>query len=135
MLKAGRVDGGFASMQDFIHTTLTEAAEQDMYYIRALSCLKALRGAAVAHQRGLAFNDFLLELKKRHKRGEQADAAFWDQLGDTSLITNEEDAAVSVSKEQASGFWARQEEEQEAEDAMEVVPSAASADLDLDADF
>ena len=39
MLRAGHVDEAFSSMQDLIHTTLTEAAEQDMYYARALGCL------------------------------------------------------------------------------------------------
>lgn len=128
MLSFGRVEEAMSSMQAIIVKTLGMAEEQGgSSYHKALSCIKALRAGAAKQHMGRDFNDFLLELKRKHcnraAREASPGTSFFDDIQAVKPITSREDSTTGVSKEEADGFWGREEvKEEKQEEEVAVAP-------------
>ncbi|KAJ8253021.1 hypothetical protein GJAV_G00208260 [Gymnothorax javanicus] len=96
------------------------------YYIKCLECMKAFRGQSVKLENAEFYNSYLSSLKKSvPNRGLEQ---FWDLLAQESLslISSEEVAGSTVSKQEAKEFMAAVKQEEE----MEPVPETGADDVD-----
>ncbi|CAM9257526.1 unnamed protein product [Ectocarpus fasciculatus] len=115
-------------MQAVIHTLVRKGTTSSLR-AKAVSCVKALRAASVAHIMGQRYNDFLAGMKAKYQRGDNSD--IWEMaMGEkgTWPITSEDDASLSMTPESAAEFMKAEEVKQEEEEAEEE----AGDDDDLD---
>eukprot|EP00727_Mastigamoeba_balamuthi_P013963 m51a1_g919 putative atp-dependent dna helicase (755) ;mRNA; r:181520-185343 len=101
----------------------------EQYYGKALECLFALRKGCVREDEPAAFNTYLGEL--RHACEGKARAKFWNMVADAglSLITRDESAYSSVSREQSEEYLRKPVEQAPAPVAPAVARSNTVDDL------
>eukprot|EP00752_Nemacystus_decipiens_P011639 g10334.t1 len=116
----GAADGGtdlaglaVAQMQGVIHTLVRKGTTSSLR-AKAVSCVKALRAASVAHIMGNRYNDFLAELKAKYQRGNNSH--IWEMAMEdkgTWPITSDDDASLSMTPDQAADFMKAEEVKEE----------------------
>lgn len=75
------------------------------YYNKAFTCIPVLRRACIEHKKGKAFNLFLEQLASKYEH-DRLRADFWKRVMEAkvSLISNDEQADIEVSKQESEAF-------------------------------
>lgn len=75
------------------------------YYNKAFTCIPSLRRACIEHKKGKAFNTFLEQLASKYEH-DRLRADFWKRVmeANISLIHNDEQADIEVSKQESEAF-------------------------------
>jgi hypothetical protein len=123
--RSGLVKGALQTLMDVIDRHVTLGASP-AYYKRALTCLQALREAAVKHTELAAFNAYLRDrVKAQHQFGRHS--AFWRLVveANLSLISSRDSPSSPVTPAEADAFL-------HAEEPEAVVASSAPATQEED---
>uniref|UniRef100_A0A0A9E3K7 Pco139890 n=1 Tax=Arundo donax TaxID=35708 RepID=A0A0A9E3K7_ARUDO len=90
-------------------TALLENSREGDTYQKALECFVALRNACIIEQEPQEFNQFLIKIYERLKKGDVVDFLQLLSSKNISLISKEEAPDSDVTEEMARNFYLKQE--------------------------